>query len=160
VARGFSRLGMYHQEVQELGGPAYEVRGQALSSLGVDQFMRRDFVVLPQHLPLAELLPLVLACQQEVFPVVDGQGRWLGAVRLGPIRTQLRQLPEDVPVIAADLAEEVPTLGTEATLEEAAELLAEGAVEKVVVVDGQSQKPVGLVSPRDLLRASIEGAPG
>lgn len=157
-ARAFSRLGLYHQELRALGGPAYEVRGSALPSLLVEQAMRREVISLRRETPLPELLRLVLGSNQEVFPVVDEHGKFVGAVRLATIRGQLRRLPEEVPVVAADLAEDVRAVPAGESLEKAAELLAEEGSEELVVVDPTSSRPVGLLSARDLLRASVRGS--
>ncbi|MGC8915921.1 MAG: chloride channel protein [Thermoanaerobaculum sp.] len=157
AARSLRRVGMYHREVRELGGPAYEVQGQGLASIPARHLMRPEFVTLQAGIPLGQALPRLLSAPQVVFPVVDADGRVMGAVRLAAVKAALWGLPEEAPVVAADLAEEVPFLTPAATSEEAAELLALSGVEELVVVDPQTQRPVGLVDARDILRAAFAG---
>ena len=160
VARRFSRFGIYHERLRNLGGPAFEMSGEdTLRHLTVASVMRPGAVSLDERTPYAELLPRVLGSQQAVFPVVASDGTMRGAVRLADLRSTLLEVTPDVPVVAADLATaEVPLVTMSSHLDEAAHALALAEWEELPVVRSAADRtPVGLVSRRDILEAAFGG---
>lgn len=158
VSRRLSRFGIYHQRLRDLGGPAFEMKGEDnLSHLTVASVMHSGVECLRENAPYAELLPVVLASQQAVFPVVAADGTLRGVVKLADLRATLLDVAADVPVVAADLStDEVPLVTLDTAVDEAAEALALVDWEELPVVRSSVDRtPVGLISRHDIIRAAF-----
>jgi CIC family chloride channel protein len=158
VARRLSRFGVYHKRLRDLGGPAFEVRGEtSLGHLTVASVMRSGVQSLRENAPYAELLPVVLGSRQAVFPVVGADGTVRGVVKLADLRASLLDVGPDVPVVAGDLAaEDVPVVTIDTPVDTAADVLALAEWEELpVVISGKDRTPVGLISRHDILKAAF-----
>ena len=158
LARRLSRFGIYHQHLRKLGGPAFEMwGGSGLGDLTVASVMHRGVESLQEDARYADLLPVVLASRQAVFPVVGRDGRLRGMIKLADLRSSLLDLGPDVPIVAADLAaDEVPLVTLDTPLSRVAEILALAEWEELPVVASESDRtPVGLISRHDILKATF-----
>ena len=159
VSRRFSRYGLYHQRLRELGGPAFEMWTEgAFAHLTAGEVMRRDMRTVPEATSYHDLLHIVTESPQSVFPVVRYDGTMLGVVRLTDLRPHLVEAGAgDIPVVAAELAiEDVPFVTVETPVREVAGLLAEVEWEELPVVgDVEDRKPCGIISRQDVLRATL-----
>jgi CIC family chloride channel protein len=158
IARQFSARGLYHQRLEELGGPASEViAAPVLASVHVGEIMHTQFDVLGERTPYSEVVSRVSKSNQVVFPVVRDDGTLRGVIRLVDLRPHLEHLGASIPVVAADLAlEEVPVVTRETPAEEAVELLIAAEWDEVpVLAAAHDRRPVGLISRHDILRATV-----
>lgn len=158
AARRLARFGLYHERLHELGGPTFEMRGEAdHSQRTVGEVMSREVESLRESTPYDDVQRLVLESRHAVFPVVASDGTLVGAVRLADLRAVLGELDRGAPVVAADLmVEEVPLVEVGTPLTEVIDALALSEWEEVPVVLAEAERrPVGVVSRLDVLRAMI-----
>ncbi|MGE5235642.1 MAG: chloride channel protein [Acidobacteriota bacterium] len=158
VARRLSRFGLYHQRLREMGGPAFEVRGEdTFGSLTAGSVMRAGVETVTEQTSYREVVRRMLATHQEVFPVVRGDGTMSGAVRLADLRATLLEAEFSSPVVAADLAvEEVPLITAETPVDQVVEALTQADWEELpVVASPEDRRPVGLVAHHDIVRATV-----
>jgi chloride channel protein, CIC family len=161
AARRLSRLGLYHQRLHDLGGPAFEMWTEgSLTSLVVRDAMSEEIETLPENMPYGEVLRRVAGSEHSVFPVVRREGIMTGVVRLVDLRPHLMSWGADIPVVAAELAQqEVPLVTPAMPLDEAARLLTElGWDELPVVVSTTRPEPCGLISRHEVLRRAVATA--
>jgi len=159
VARRLSPFGMYHRQVRDLGGPAFEVRGApALEGVTVGDVMGPVQHTLPASATLPEVLAVLRISRQWVVPVLRPEGSLLGVVRLADVRPFLAELGDSIPVVAEDLAvEDVPLVVRDTPLATAARLLGEGEWEELpVLASSEDRRPVGLLSRRQVVLAQVE----
>lgn len=161
VARRFDVLGLYHHRLRELGGPIHDVRpGNELEDVVVGALMRPVAVTVGERATFSEALAALAETDQQVVPVVGASGECWSVLRLADLRPALRETERDLPVVAGELGVESPLVTPSTPAREAAELLAAGWDELVVVASETSRRPCGLVARRDVLRATIrESAP-
>ncbi|MFZ5788026.1 MAG: chloride channel protein [Acidobacteriota bacterium] len=158
VARRFDRRGLYHQRLEELGGPSGEALSEsALATVRVGDLMHTSFETIAERTPYPEVVAHVSGAEQVVFPVVRDDGTVLGVIRLVDLRRHLSHLGERFPVVAADLAlEEIPEVTPKTPAEEAAALLTAAEWDEVPVLAGPNdRRAVGLLSRHDILRATV-----
>lgn len=158
VARRLNRFGLYHQRLQELGGPAFEMHGgEALEHVPVREVMRGECDLLPEDLPFETMLRRLSVSTQAVFPVVRADGTLRGVVRLADLRPHLLDADRTLPLVAADLTlEEVPLITPATPLARVAALLSAHAWEELPVVHSAADRRVcGMVDRHDVVRASL-----
>jgi chloride channel protein, CIC family len=86
----------------------------------------------------------------EALPVVDGDGRYRGAVTAREVEQSMRDNAVDMTV--GDLARELPTLEPEQSLERALGLLVRSEAPGLPVVSSEGRSVVGWLTHRDVLR--------
>lgn len=159
VARRFEVLGLYHDHLRQLGGPLHDLRGEdALAGVAVGSLMRAPGVLIHERTRFGEVISIIAASDQQVFPVVDEAGRMQAVLRLSDLRASLGEAERDLPVVAAELGIEPPLVTPETPATEAARMMAAGWEELVVVASEGGMQPCGLVARRDILRAALQHA--
>jgi CBS domain-containing protein len=132
----------------------------------VADLMTPDPAVVWPDTPLAEVAALLDSRDISGVPVVDWNGWLVGVVtRIDLIR--VRESPDRWaawPELAARnaMTSDPVTVEAGASIEEAARLLDEHRIHRLVVVDSDGLTPVGVLSATDLVRAMAErggGAP-
>lgn len=127
----------------------------ALSQIPVDAVFRHDTRTVPASATGAEILRIVADSDQSTFPVVDADGRLIGAFSLRTVRLlALESGPEGL-VRAADLCEpDIPVVTPHVTLAEALRRMEADGVEEVPVVDAADpSRLLGTLSRSDVVRA-------
>jgi CIC family chloride channel protein len=111
-------------------------------------------VTVEGTLPARDLLALFAETGQECFPLVDEKGALTGMVEGRSLRYVLNEEGLVDLVLAVDLATEAVRLTRDDTLLTALQRMeASGRDELVVVEAGDSDRPVGTLSHRDVVRA-------
>jgi CBS-domain-containing membrane protein len=105
-----------------------------------------DLVSFLQDVPLDKIRPKVAGSRQELYPVVDAEGRYLGAFKW----TSVDPAPPES--TAGSLAAKFPPLRDNLDLERALEGLTAQRVDVLPVVDAQGRWR-GLLNRRDLFAA-------
>jgi CIC family chloride channel protein len=106
-----------------------------------------------QDLRLGEVIARFAEQGRDALPVVDGAGRYRGTVTSRRVEQALR---EDGAVALGDLAESVPTLRPDETLEDAVALLVRSSGAGLPVIDPDRQGVIGWLTHHDVLRAYYE----
>ncbi len=106
-----------------------------------------------QDLRLAEVIARFAEQGRDALPVVDAGGRYRGTVTSRRVEQALR---ENGRVALGDLAESIPTLRPDETLEDAVALLVRSAGAGLPVVDPDRHGVVGWLTHHDVLRAYYE----
>lgn len=156
VARKLMPRGMYHQRLQEMGGPAGELpETRLLASVLVRDVLRREAVTLAAATPFRQILNVIATSDQLVFPVVDRDQRLVGALTFKDLRGHLDAAELADLVVAADVAsDEVPPLRLGDTLVEAMRLFAACDLEELPVIeDGTTQRFAGIITRRQAMAA-------
>jgi CBS-domain-containing membrane protein len=131
----------------------------------VEDVMTRDVVCARGDTPYKELVELLASRRVSAVPVVDDRGHVLGVVsgadlllkqeqpaRLLSVRRRRRERAKARATVAADLmSQPAITVGTQATLTEAARRLHAAGVKRLPVVDAAGRL-VGIVSRVDVLK--------
>lgn len=115
----------------------------------------RHLTMIPEDAPLARVLEMVARSNDSCFPVVDGDGRMVGLLSLGDLRSALVGPPTGGLVLAADVAASgVPTVTPDDNLLVALRRFAEQGVEELPVVEPADQRNViCLLRREEVIRA-------
>jgi CIC family chloride channel protein len=115
----------------------------------------RPVHVLPRSMPLRDVLQAFMRSSQHCFPVVDDAGRMTGAITLDQVRSHLDEYGERMPVIADDIATELPgALGPDDGLDVALQRMEDLDMEELPITDPRDTgRVVGLLSRRDIVAA-------
>jgi stage IV sporulation protein FB len=125
---------------------AHSVALRAVSrGVPVSQAMMRHFVTLQPETHIDEAANVLLQTSQRTFPVVDGNGSFVGALDRADILQVAKQARPDARVADAMTASPVLTVSCRATLEQALRLMQQNSAATVGVTDAAG-KLVGLVT--------------
>ena len=108
--------------------------------------------------PLGEVVDRLIAAGVELLPVVDEAGVYSGIVTADGAEQQMRTNSLDM--TAGELAEHVPAVGADETLEGALEQLLAHGIAGLPVLDAGDGRVVGWLTHRDVLRAYNGGGAG
>jgi chloride channel protein, CIC family len=137
-------------------------RGRAASLMQlitVREAMRPVPVPVTTSASLAEVVDRLVADGVEALPVVDGSGAYSGIVTADGAEELMRANALDA--TAADLAQHVPAVRADETLEQALERLLTHGAAGLPVLDADDGRVIGWLTHRDLLRSyGSGGAPG
>lgn len=135
------------EEFLRLAGEAPE-----LKELPVRDLMSRPVLTLEPEVRLGDAIRRCRKARTQALPVVDGEGKMVGICTRSDLYRAIRSLrPLDTPV--RDLmSRPVVTLRADSPLEEAVHAARDNDVRRLVVVeDGAPDRPVGMLSPFDVL---------
>jgi CIC family chloride channel protein len=157
LSRGWS---IYTQQVQNrLESPAH--RGDfiidILEGLTIADAMTpaaRQFVTVPLATPLRDVVHMITDNRQSTFPVVDEQGKYIGAFGLHDVRQFLYDTDMGELATAEDLALPTEPLVTDTALGEAIGRFADTSLEELPVVDPDSPRQIrGMMRRVDIIAA-------
>jgi len=127
-----------------------------LKEMQVQEVCRLDTrpVVIPEHMPLPQILQTVAETPQSTFPVVDREGRLVGVLTLHDLRAVLAGDGAGDLVRATDLAIPVHPASPQDDLHTVLQILAESHLEELpVVADNDHGEVIGLVRREMILTA-------
>jgi CIC family chloride channel protein len=153
LATRLSRDSVYTEALRrQTEGGADETGAGALR---VREVMRQDQATVAPEVPLANLLDRFVAARRNHLYVVDGAGRFLGAVNLHDLNRELRRGAPPRSLRALDLArKDFEATVPDERLDRVLERFAREECERLpVVADAHSRELVGTVSKRDILAA-------
>ncbi len=156
VGRVLLKRGMYHQRLEEMGGPTGELpESRLLAGIRVADILRRDVVTLSSGTPYREILRVIATSDQLLFPVLAPDRSLLGSLTFADLRGHLDAAELAELVVAADVtSDEVPALDGSATLEQAMHVFAGCDLEELpVVTDGEDRRFLGLLTRRQAFAA-------
>ena len=149
------------------------VPGPFPPGLTVGEIMTREVISVRPEAPVAEVLDRILEHGLRAVPVLDEEGRVLGTISEEDLLTRAGlELPESIrkEVAAVGLAgagshgaktardvmrPEVPFVGADATVAQAAAQMADGGLRRLAVVE-ESGRMVGILSRSDILKTVID----
>ena len=153
TARSIRGTSIYTEELKRRGmrweGTAQE---RLLRSLTVKDIMLPDVTLYPADLPLEKVVDVFQNSRVLQLYVGDDEGRLLGIVELHEVKRMMGEEPASF-VIAADLVTEIPVVTPDDSLVEVNEKLWFRDLGQLPVVDGETQKFLGIVTRRDVLGA-------
>jgi CIC family chloride channel protein len=153
TARSIRGTSIYTEELKRRGmrweGTAQE---RLLRSLTVKDIMLPDVTLYPADLPLEKVVDVFQNSRVLQLYVGDEEGRLLGIVELHEVKRMMGEEPASF-VIAADLVTEIPVVTPDDSLVEVNEKLWFRDMGQLPVVDGETQKFLGIVTRRDVLGA-------
>jgi CIC family chloride channel protein len=159
-AKVFERESVYVEELRESGVEWRETpESTALASMKVKEIMRTDTQLIPQTVPLPEIIRTFLETRVFYLFVGDGDGRLLGVIDLHDLKDVLGDPELSDPslshlVIAGDLVREIPFVTPEEPLSSVNEKLWLRDLGWLpVVLSDSDRKFVGIITRRDLLGA-------
>jgi CBS domain-containing protein len=127
-----------------------------LQALVVD-LMASDPIVVAAELPLAKVAEVLTDYDIGGLPVVDSAGRLIGVISqtdlLGYWASEGRSSGSDASLARDVMTQPAVTIRGSASLREAAQLMTERHVARLVVVGDDPDIPLGLISASDLMRA-------
>jgi CBS domain-containing protein len=131
-------------------------REREAEALVVD-LMANDPVVVAADLPVANVAEVLSDYDIGGLPVVDSRGHLMGVISQTDLLAHWASAgrsPDAVTVLARDvMTKPAVTISGSASLREAARLMAEHHVARLVVVGDDADIPLGLISDSDLIRA-------
>lgn len=111
-------------------------------------------VVIPEHMPLPQILRIVAGTPQSAFPVVDREGRLIGVISLHDLRAVLVGDGAGDLVRAIDLAVPVRPAVPEDDLHTVLQILAESHLEELPIVASHDHgQVIGLIRREMILSA-------
>ena len=124
--------------------------------LKVRQIMAANPVTIQADSSLAQVAETLVDCDIGGLPVVDAGGAVIGVISQADIvRLRGRSMPPSSwrRVLVRDVMTHPPiTVAASASLQEAAQLMAEHRVHRLVVVAERDGSPIGLISQSDVVR--------
>ena len=120
-----------------------------LTSTVVGHAMTRAVDTLPADATVQDARLHVEASRHSAYPLVDDHGRCVGIVTRGDLLTGAVENEQPVASLASS---DVVAIGADATLLEALELIVDGEVDHLPVIDG-NDRIVGICTRTDILRA-------
>ena len=148
----FSRDTIYTLKLRRRGIDI--LRGRAanlMALLKVGDAMEPLPAGVPQHVPLNQLIERFTAEHHGALPVLDEQGAYLGTVTVHQVEEAMRD--NALGAVAGDLADRMPTLRADQSLETALGLLAHTEQAGLPVISPDTHAVIGWLSHRDVLLA-------
>ncbi len=121
-----------------------------LQDIPVRELMTHEVKTVAPSMPVSELIAKMLKERHLGYPVVDGEGRMVGMVRLEHLRGEGTSGQTEL-LVGDVMSPEVNQIGTEASALEAFERISRNNFDRLVVVD-LGGKLAGIVSKTDLVR--------
>ena len=114
---------------------------------------KKRMVLIPQHMPLREILTLITDTSNSYFPVVDDAKRMVGIMSLDDIRNVMFEEGLSELVNAKDMAtSEVITVTQQDNLQDALRKFTLKNIEEIPVVDiKNSRRVIGMLNRRDVI---------
>jgi CIC family chloride channel protein len=151
VSSLLTRDTIYTLKLRRRGIDVMRGRGANLMQLlRVSEAMRPLPPAVPADMPLNEAIARLTETADDGLPVVDGDGRYCGTLTAEQIEQAMRENALDA--TAGALAQDLPALTTDQTLEDALGALLRGR-SGLPVVEPHERRPVGWLSHVDVLRA-------
>jgi len=153
VATALSRDSVYTEALRRKVESPEGSDPAAVDSMHVTDLMRQEQVTVAADLPLPLVLDAFVAARRNHLYVVDGTGRFLGAVNLHDVNRELRGAGAGAGLTAADLARSrfETTTPAESLLRVLDRFSAQESERLPVVADPTSRRLVGTISKRDIL---------
>ena len=154
TAKGLQGESLYNEALRR---KAVDQPAAALTASQVRDLMKKDPPSVPTTARFAEIAKMFLSIRVNNLYVTAPDGRFVGAVSLHDIKPYLGDQDLAGLVIANDIMREnFPRIGPEQTLSEALGAFMGLPIERLPVVDGDSEQLVGSLSKTDLLLALVE----
>jgi CIC family chloride channel protein len=152
VARGLSAESVYTETLHRKAGETRAVT-LAAAAARVGDLMRADPLVVAPDLALPQVLERLTDARRNHAYVVDGEGRYLGAVNLHDATRALGETSAPGRLTASDLANaHFRAAAKEDPLERVLDLFGRQECERLpVLADRTSRRLVGTISKRDIL---------
>ena len=114
---------------------------------------KKRMVLIPQHMPLREILTFITDTSNSYFPVVDDAKRMVGIMSLDDIRNVMFEEGLSELVNAKDMAtSEVITVTQQDNLQDALRKFTLKNIEEIPVVDiKNSRRVIGMLNRRDVI---------
>lgn len=145
-----NRHSIYTEKLARRGVRLFEGRDvNLLAAIEVREVMDGSAKVVEAGMPFSELLPLLLTGRHREVVVVDGEGRYLGAVELRDVKTALPDSGDLGPLaVAADVVDEsIPFVLPRDTLDVVMHLFGRTHRDELPVChDADSRRVVGVVT--------------
>jgi len=153
VATALGRDSVYTEALRRKAEAGEGPGPSAVDALHVSDLMRQEQVTVPPDLTLPRLLDTFVAARRNHLYVVDGEGRFLGAVNLHDVNHELRAGGGESGLVARDLARSrfETTTPDESLLHVLDRFAAQECERLPVVADPGSRHLVGTISKRDIL---------
>jgi NADH dehydrogenase len=130
-----------------------------LGTLPVRAAMSQPVVTLPLDLNFGEALRRSQAMGKGAYPVVDAQGRMVGLLTRTDFYNALQKLqPPETPLAEVMHRPVLTVRESEPVTTALLTFLREPIKRVVVVADDEPQRPVGMVTPFDIMRVVADGA--
>jgi CIC family chloride channel protein len=157
-ARVFERESVYVEELREAGVEWHETpESTALANLKVKDIISRNVSLIPQNLPLPEVIKIFLQTRAFYVFVGDQQGKLVGVIDLHDLKDILGDPAFAEPgfskvVIASDVVREIPFVTPEESLVSANEKLWLRDLGWLPVVTSEKDRTfIGMITRRDVL---------
>jgi len=127
---------------------------EAVGELRARHVMRTGVKLLADSAPLDEVLHFIERSRLDHFPVVDGEGRFVGTISLADVRDIIYEPEMHQLVTARDLLEDdLVTAGPDDSLERLFDNFRAHKARDLIVLDERARRVLGIVEQRDVLRA-------
>lgn len=123
-----------------------------LQDLQVRELMSRPVITLEPEVSIGEAIRRCRTARTTALPVVDGDGRMVGICTRSDLYRAVRALRSLETPVSEVMSQPVVTLRAEARFAEAVEAARDNDVNRLVIVEeGEPHRPVGMLSPFDVL---------
>ncbi len=154
VATFLSRESVYTEAIHRKATAARESE-QPVVPLRVSDVVRQDQITVPATLPLRQLMDAFVTARRNHVYLVDGQGRFAGAVNFHDVVAALQAVGGPGTTTAQDLAQRhFPAARLDEPLADVLSRFDAITAERLPVLDGgETRKLIGTISKRDILTA-------
>lgn len=154
ISKKLNRDSIYTTRLTRMGEKIYHGADfSILSRITVDQVFDRDPDVVPEDMPLPDILYKVKSSRHNDLPVTDREGRFLGMISFQDLRTLLLESDLGTLILARDvLREDVLTVSPEDTLLDAIDRFGIHDIDLLPVVDPLDRhRLLGLLTRSDVM---------
>ncbi len=146
------------QVLNKIESPAHlgDLTVNVMEEIKVSEIFRpgEDVVIIPDHLPLREIIPLVYNKTNSYFPVSDEEGKLVGILSLKNIRKVLFEDTVKDLLVAGDMMTDFEAVWLEENLYSALRKFIEGDYGQIPVIsEREPDRVLGMLSHEDLIGA-------
>ena len=155
VASRLSRASVYTEALQRKAADHADAAARTVAALRVRDLLRTDHVTVPPDCPARQLLETFVTVRRNHLYVVDGGGRFLGAVNLHDLNGALRDdTNPDALTAGAVMRPRFATVFPDELIPATLERFERQECERLpVLADAASRRLLGTLSKRDILSA-------
>jgi CIC family chloride channel protein len=159
TSRRISRHSMVEQQMIDEGFLEAAASSDPLTNVRVSDVMTPDPRTVYPEMTLLDAARAVAGTHHRIYPVTDGDGKFLGVLSRDAIEKAARENALEGPVRENIEQPRLVALATELVVELVRRMQLSGADRSPVIDSEQSRKVVGFVSPSDILRVRMRQAP-
>ncbi|RME61574.1 MAG: CBS domain-containing protein [Candidatus Dadabacteria bacterium] len=152
ISSRLSAHSIYSLKLARRGVPfAHDITANMYALTPISEIMTTKVVKFFKDISLKEARDIFMKNPHTIFPVVDEEERFLGAIRASNLREAITKYGEDAPVTTIPF-EEVSISAPNESVEQSIKKMRETRDPRIIVIERGTGKLVGIAGPKDILK--------